>query len=151
MLEQQAEDSRRDRPHDEQPGELGVRVVLADAAVAQAAAEPLHDPHPVVPEEAEQHERRREMRRDEEGDEVVVVLVDVPPEELRQDHAVAEARDREKLGDALEQAEEDRLPVRDERRRDGQVGDVRFSPVWNHAYTRHAAPSRNAAIPCLTW
>ena len=40
MLEQQPEDPGRDRADDEQPPELRVRVVLADAAVAQAAAEP---------------------------------------------------------------------------------------------------------------
>ena len=118
VLEQQAENPRGDRPDDEQPAELRVGVVLGDAAVAQAAPEPLHDPHPVLPEESEQDERRREVRRDEERDEVLVVLVDVPPEELREDHAVAEARDREELGEALQQAEHDRLPVGD-----GACGD----------------------------
>src|SRR5213075_1858124 len=71
--------------------------------------EPLHDSHPVGPEEAEQDERRRQVRRDEEGDEVRVVLVDVPAEQARQDHAVAQARDRKELRHALKQPEDDRL------------------------------------------
>ena len=54
----------------------------ADLAVAERAADPLHDPHPVVPEEPEQHERGREVERDEEGQEVRLVLVDVPAEEV---------------------------------------------------------------------
>src|SRR5207253_6250370 len=67
-----------------------------------------HDPHPVAPEEPEEHERRCEVGRDEEGDEVLVVLVDVPAQQARKDDAVAEARDREELRHALEQPEEDR-------------------------------------------
>ena len=66
-------------------------------------------------EEDEQHERRRQVRRDEEGEEEVVVLVDVPAEDARQDHAVAERGDRERLGDALEQPEDRRLEVADGR------------------------------------
>src|SRR5262249_49269062 len=110
----------------------------------------LHDPHPVVPEEAEQHEGGREVGRDEEGEEVLVVLVDVPAEQAREDDAVPEARDREELGDALQEPQDDRLGIRDQGRED-QLALGRFCPERNQAKTRQATPSRNAAIPCLTW
>ncbi len=123
-----------------------------DAAVAQRAAEPLHDPHPVAPEEPEQHERRREVGRDEEGEEVLVVLVDVPAEQLRQDHAVPEARDREELGDALQEPR-GRSPAgrRSARRGSRRAGRAASGRVRNQAKTRQASPTRNAAIPCFTW
>jgi hypothetical protein len=104
-----------DRADDEEPSELRVGVARGDSAVAEASPDPLHDPHPVAPEEPQQNESRGEVSRDEEGDEVRVVLVDVPAEELRQDDAVAEARDREELRDALDQPEDDGLAVGDER------------------------------------
>jgi len=106
-------------------GREGARLVLLDIN-EKGAAEAAQDPDPVAPEEAEQHDRRREVRRDEKGDEERVVLADVPAEELRRDHAVAEARDREELREALEQAEGDRLSVRDrhERRLGGCPGAV---------------------------
>ncbi len=74
---------------------------------------PADDLDPVAQEEQQQHERRREVRGDEEREEELVVLVDVPAREPRQDHRVPEARDRERLGDALRQAEDDRLEVGD--------------------------------------
>ena len=40
------------------------------------------------------------------------------PSRLRQDHAVPEARDREELGDALQEPQDDRLRVRDQRGED---------------------------------
>ncbi len=52
------------RLHVEEPAELRVRVVLRDAAVAQAATDPLDDPYPVAPEEEDQHDRRRQVGRD---------------------------------------------------------------------------------------
>src|SRR5438477_503020 len=81
----------------EQAAELRVGVPGVDAAVAQRAADALQDPNPVAPEEAEQNERGCQVRGDEEGEEVLVVLVDVPAEQPREDHAVPEARDREQL------------------------------------------------------
>ena len=91
------------------------------------------------------------MRRDEEGEEVLVVLVDVPAEEAREDDAVPEARDREQLGDALQQPENDRLRVRDQVGEDHVSAVERFGPVWNQAKAKQARPTRNAAMPCLTW
>jgi hypothetical protein len=55
------------------------------------------------------------VRRDQEGEEEVVVLMDVPAQQARQDHAVAERGNRERLGDALQQAEDRRLEVADGR------------------------------------
>src|SRR5439155_13287118 len=132
VLEREPEDPGRNRADDEEPREL--RIGVADLAVAQAPPQTLHDPHPVAPEETEQDERRREMRRNEERDEERVVLMDVPPDELREDDAVAEARDREELGDALEQTQHDGLEVRDHLRRAA-------GPVWNHASPSNARPT----------
>ncbi len=153
MLEQQSQDPCGDRADHEQPAELRVCVVRADPAVAEATGEAFHDSHPISPEEREEDDRRREVGGDEEADEVRVVLVDVPPEELRDDHAVAEARDREELGHALEQSEEDGLPVGDERGEDQAASSLAgcLLPVWNQAKIRSASPTRNAAIPCFTW
>src|SRR5207248_10556882 len=85
VLEQQAEDSGRNRPDHEQPTELRVGVVRANLPVAEAPSEPLQDAPPVPPEESEQDERGRQMRRDEKRDEERVVLMDVPTEQLRED------------------------------------------------------------------
>jgi hypothetical protein len=71
-----------------------------------------------VPEESEEDERRGEVSGDQEGEEEVVVLVDVPAEETRKDNRVAEARDREELGESLKEAERNGLEVGDERRED---------------------------------
>ena len=97
----------------EQPAQARVGVIGADLTHLQRAAEPLHDFDPVAQEEEQQHDRRGEVRGHEEGQEVLVVLVDVPAEQARQHDAVAEARDRERLGDALCEAEDDRLEVGD--------------------------------------
>jgi hypothetical protein len=88
-------------------------IVLADLALLQRAAKTAQDPHPVAPEEDEQHDRGGQVGGDQKGQEELVVLVDIPAHELRQDHAMTEARDRERLGDALEQAEDHPLEVRD--------------------------------------
>src|SRR5215210_1511814 len=101
VLEQQAEEPRGDRPDHQQPAQLRVGVLGVDEAVAQRAAEALHDADPVPDEEQQQDEGGGAVGGDQEAQEVVVVLVDVPAEDAREHHAVAEARDREELGDAL--------------------------------------------------
>ena len=93
VLEQQAEEPGRDGADDEQPAQPGVAVV-ADLAVAQRAPETAQDARPVAPEEGQQDEGRGQMGGHEERDEERVVLMDVPAEQLREDHAVAEAGDR---------------------------------------------------------
>src|SRR6266550_7275659 len=153
MLEEEAENSRRDRADDEEPAELRIPVLGVDTAVAQAAPEPAQDPHPVAPEEAEQNDRGRQMSRDEEGDEVIVVLVDVPAEQAREDDAVPEARDGEQLADALEEPKDDCLEVADRLGGDHVpegCSALPFLPVWNQAKIRRATPSRNEAITCFT-
>ena len=89
MLEQQAQGAGRDRADDQQPSESGAGVVWPDLAVAQRAAEPAHDPLPVVEEHEQQHDGGGDVGGDEEGEEVVVVLVDVPAEQAGEDHAMA--------------------------------------------------------------
>ena len=120
VLEGEAEDAGRDRPDHQQPAEPRVVVALADATVADRAAEALEDPHPVGEEVEEEDDRGGAVGGDQEDEEVVVVLVDVPAEEARDDHPVAEAGDREGLGDALGEAEDQRLQVGD---RVGHGGD----------------------------
>jgi hypothetical protein len=54
----------------------------------------------------------------------------------------------------LQEAEHDRLAVADQRSRDDQAGPplaACFLPVWNQAKMSSAMPTRNEAIPCLTW
>src|SRR6476660_5175395 len=81
--------------------------------------------------------------------------MDVPAQQLGQDHAVPEARDGEELGDALQEAEEGRLRVRDqrerERRHEAQASTCVRGPLWNQAKTNAPMPSSSAAMPCLTW
>ena len=89
------------------------------------------------------------MRRYEEREEVLVVLMDVPPKQLREDHAVPEARDREELGDALEQPEDNRPGIRDERGEQYHAV-LFFGPVWNQANANAARPTKNEAMPCFT-
>ncbi len=52
VLQQQPEDARRDRAHDQEPAELRVDVVGGDLAPCERAPETAHDAHPVAPEEA---------------------------------------------------------------------------------------------------
>ena len=104
----------RDRADDEQPAEARVAVAGRDLPVAQRAAEAARRSAPSRSrKKPKQDERGRQVRRDQEGQEVVVVLVDVPAEQPRQDDGVPEARDRERLGDPLEEPQDDRLEVGD--------------------------------------
>ena len=90
----------------------------------------------------EQDERGRQVGRDEERDEVAVVLVDVPAEQLRQDHAVAEARDGKQLGDALQEPEHDRpRDTRSALRRGSRSGCAeRFGPAAEPGEDEQAQP-----------
>ena len=114
VLEEQANETCGDRADDEEPREPRVRIVVTDLAVPETSAEPLDDPCPFPEEEDEEHDRGREVRRHEEGEEIGLVLVQVPTEELRQDHGVTKARDREQLRHALQETDHDRLEVRDQ-------------------------------------
>ena len=114
MLEEKADQPCGDRADDEEPREPCVGVVVADLTISQAAAEPLEDARPFREEEDEEDGRRREVRGHEEGEEVGLVLAQMPAEELRQDDGMAEARDREQLGHALQETDDDRLEVADQ-------------------------------------
>jgi hypothetical protein len=81
--------------------------------VPTTSSQPRRASPPFLEEHEEEDDRRGQVRRHEEGQEVVVVLVDVPAQQARQDDRVAEARDRERLGDTLQQPEDDRLSVGD--------------------------------------
>jgi hypothetical protein len=109
VLECQPQYPGRDRADHDHPGEAGIAVLSGDAAITQRATEATEDPHPVLEEEEEKHRGGGAVGGDEEGEEVFVVLMDVPAEQLRCDHRVAEAGDRERLGDPLQEAEHDRL------------------------------------------
>ena len=135
----------RDGADDEQPAEPRVAVV-ADLAVAQRAPEARAGCAPSrarrTPSSTSAVARCVATRNVTKNG---VVLVDVPAEQARQDHAVAEARDGEELAEALQQAEQDRLPVGDQRERSCEHAvrpPVRVrGPVWNQASTNAPRPS----------
>ena len=127
VLERDAEDPGRDRADDDDPGEARV-VVARRRPPPHRADEAMPDPLPVVEEEEEEDQRRRAVGGDQEGEEVVVVLVDVPAEQLRQQHRVAEAGDRERLRDPLQGPEDDRLQVRDRFQGSASLSGDRYRP-----------------------
>ena len=101
----------------------------------------------------QQHGRGGDVGGDQEGEEVVVVLVDVPAEQAGKDDAVAEARDRKRLGDPLQRAEDRPLEVRDGVHVALTLagGGRAEGPVWNQAKTKQPTPRMRARMPCLTW
>jgi hypothetical protein len=111
VLEQEPQGARRDGADDEQPAEAGVGVSGSDLPVTQRPSQAAEDPRPVVTEDQQEHQGGRHVGGDQEGEEVVVVLMDVPAEQAREDHPVAQAGDRKGLGDALNQAKDDGLEV----------------------------------------
>ena len=87
-----------------------------DASVRDRREEAADDRDPVAPEEHEQRDRGGDVQPDEERE--VEGLVGrlagderVPAEQLGHEHRVAEARDREQLGDALQDPDHDGLQV----------------------------------------
>ena len=110
LLGQQAETSDGDRARDQAASPAarrcrrrGSRVRAASAARRGRCAS--------SPTRRTRAARARLRRgRDEEREEVAVVLMDVPTQDARQDHAVAERGDGERLGDTLQQSE-DRAPA----------------------------------------
>src|SRR5947208_3249166 len=113
MLENEPDQAGRDRAHHQDPAEPSVGISWVDLALSERSHHSPDDPHPVLEEEAEEDHRRREVRRHQECQEELVVLMDVPAGEPRQDHPVPERGDRKWLGDALEEAEDDRLEIGD--------------------------------------
>ena len=115
VLEQQAEDAGRDGADDQQPAQARVGVVGARSrGRAASASSPATIRTPVVAEEPEQHERGGEVRRDQEGRGSSRRSGGCPSRSSRgRITRVAQARDREGLGDALQQAQDDGLEVGD--------------------------------------
>ena len=63
-----------------------------------------------------------------------------------------EARDGEELRHALQQPEHRALEVADRMHEGAEATRCAvFGPVLNQAKTKHASPTRNAAMPCFTW
>ena len=79
----------------------------------------------------------------------VVVLVDVPAQQLRQDHAVAQAGDREQLREPLQQAEHDSLAVRDRPRENRQHQARAARPDSNQAKMKQPMPRNSEAMRVL--
>ena len=119
VLEQQPGESDRDGGHDDHPGEL--LVGGGDVTVPDRAEEPANDPDPVAPEVDQQRDRGGDVQADNESQVGRLRLCDVqitspaPADERRDQDVVAQARDREKLGNALDQADHHRLGVRHHR------------------------------------
>ena len=114
VFEREAGEPGGDGRDDEQPGHPFVGCL--EPPRAQRVEEAADDPDPVGAEVDEQRDRGRDVQRDDERE--VERLVGrlrvheiVPAEPRRDEHRVAEARDREQFGDALEHADHDRLEV----------------------------------------
>ena len=114
VFEREAGEPGRDGRDDEQPGHAFVGRL--ESAGSQCAEEAADDAHPVGAEVDEQRDRGRDVQRDDER-EVERLVGGLGAHEVSQpsqagiEHRVAEARDREQLGDALQQADHDRLEV----------------------------------------
>ncbi len=103
VLEEHAEDHDRQGPHDDVPAHPRVDVA-AQLGPDQGPRPHRADPPDVVPEEDEHRELGADLDDGRERGTGVA-----PPEELREDPEVGAARDRQELGQALEQTEEDGL------------------------------------------
>ncbi len=111
MLEKEAENAGGNRTDRQQPAKASIGIPGGEVPIPQRAPDAAEDALPVVEEEEKEDERGSAVGGDQEGKEIVVVLVDVPAEGPGEDDPVAEAGDREGLGDALDQAEDDRLEI----------------------------------------
>jgi hypothetical protein len=104
ILEQQPEHDDRDAADDDEPAHLRVRVVARDAS--EERPEPVaDDPHDVSPEE--HHDRGLGADLGDGGERRTRVLR--RRQELAEDAQVRARRDRQELGQALDEAEDDRL------------------------------------------
>jgi hypothetical protein len=72
------------------------------AAVDHAPNHRLDDGAPIPPEVDQERGSGADVQQHDEGQEGGVGLVEVPAEQLREDHGMAQAADREELRDALE-------------------------------------------------
>jgi len=103
FLQHQSKDPGRNRSNDEQPAELRVGVRRANFPVPDGSAETLEDLDPVFEKKEEQHDGGGQVGGDEERQKRGRVLVQIPAEKLRKDHAVTQAGNGKKLREALQE------------------------------------------------
>jgi len=108
LLEEEPGKSDRDGAEDEAPTQPLLRRPLHSPGDGAADDRP-YDRPPVAPEIDDQGGRRPNMQEDNKRQERRVVLVDRPAQQLGEDDRVPEAADREELGDALEQRQDEGL------------------------------------------
>ena len=125
VLEHQPGDPDRDRRDDSSQASRSSlsratmrRAAIVGFTVRKNAAD---DAHPVTPEEDQQRDGRRDVQRDDEGQVRAVLrrlrrrlrdqLLPVAADQRGHEHRVAEARDGEQLGDALQHADDGGLEV----------------------------------------
>jgi hypothetical protein len=116
VLEQHAREAGGNRGDHQQPGE--VLVLVADAAVTHDAHRARDDLAPLAPVVDEQRKRGGDVQPDDEREIERFVLRlglhdEVPVEPGGNEHRMPEAGNREELGDALQQSDEDRAPHRE--------------------------------------
>jgi hypothetical protein len=126
VLEREAGDAHRDRGDDDQPGQALVGVAGDEAPGAQrrtdGAQEAADDADPVLAEEHEQRDRGGAVQRDDVGQVERRLArglrglgdqrLPASAEPRRHEDRVPEARDREQLGDALDDGDDDGLQIR---------------------------------------
>ena len=88
---------------------------MAHRSTADAPHHRREDGDPVAPEIDDQRQGGAQVQSDHKRQERVGALVDVPAEQLRRNHSVAQAADREQLGYTLKKGKDDDL-------REGQRG-----------------------------
>jgi hypothetical protein len=112
LLTESAGERRGDRGDEDEPSDL--LVGRFDRPAADGAEPGRDEPENVRPEVDDDCDERPEVEGDVEGlVEVLVLLEVVPVEEPRHENQVAGRGDREQLGEALHDAEDERLPVRE--------------------------------------
>ena len=106
VFQHEADDHRGDRGDDDQPEDA---TRFGDLVSIGQAEDADRQRPPVVPEIAEQRRGGAEMQHHQEGQERRRVLVQVPVQQRGQHDGVAEAADREQLGGALHDGDDDGL------------------------------------------
>ena len=122
-----------------------VEVSIRRVASVRKKARMMLDP--VAPEVDQQADRAADVQHHDEREPEGLGLglardQVVPAEQRREQHGVAEARDREELGDALQQPEHDRLERRD---RVADRAEMRVRARWSRGPSSPMHPSRRAA------
>src|SRR5438270_574377 len=109
--EEEAGQPEWNRAQDEHPAQALV-LVTAQASRDGAAQQGSGDRPPLLPEVDHQRGGGPDVEQGQKGEEGGSGLIDPPAQQPGDDDAVAEAADREQLGDALEQGQYDRLERR---------------------------------------